>query len=287
MLVVEPEQQRADRVLSALVPAKTGDGAVGRPRVLDLDHRAFAGLVVACCRLRDHAVEPGPFESCQPLGGHIPIAGHRREMDGRGGISQQLFQLRAPIALRRAAEIPSLDRQEVESDECGGHGLRQLRDPGCRGMQAQLQRIEVEPGPRRNDDLSIEHASVRQPFEERLVELGKVTVERPQVAALDEDLRRAAKDDGAKAIPLGLVEQAFTMRQLFGELRQHRFDRRSNRERSRREGGCSVRVLLGCLLLLSPACHPKESIRRRRWNGERQPQSGGLRKRSRNRESGP
>ena len=48
--------------------------------------------------------------------------------------------------------------------------------------------------------------------EQRVVQLGEVAVERPQVAALDVDLVAAAEDDGAEAVPLRLVEQAVARR---------------------------------------------------------------------------
>ena len=68
LVVVEAEQQRADQlVLAVLVPAKAGDDAVGRARVLDLDHRALAGLIRPRRRLGDHAVEAGALEARQPL----------------------------------------------------------------------------------------------------------------------------------------------------------------------------------------------------------------------------
>ena len=51
----------------ALVPAEAGDDAVGGARVLDLDHRALAGLVRAVSRLRDDAVEAGAFEAREPV----------------------------------------------------------------------------------------------------------------------------------------------------------------------------------------------------------------------------
>ena len=71
-------------------------------------------------------------------------------------------------------------------------------------MQAQLQRVEVEPARRRDDDLAVEHAAVRQRVEQRRVQLGKVAIERLEVAALDVDVAAAAKDDRAKAVPLRL-----------------------------------------------------------------------------------
>src|SRR5579862_6523211 len=65
-IVEQPEQQRADGVSSALVPAKSGDDAVSRARVLDLDHRADAGLIARAFRFGDDAVQARALESRQP-----------------------------------------------------------------------------------------------------------------------------------------------------------------------------------------------------------------------------
>ena len=67
MLVVQPEQQRADQSLPALVPAEAGDHAIRRARVLHLDHRALAGLIGAVRGLRDHAIEARALERVEPL----------------------------------------------------------------------------------------------------------------------------------------------------------------------------------------------------------------------------
>ena len=64
--------------------------------------------------------------------------------------------------------------------------------------------------------------------EKQVVQLREVAIQRPQVAALDEDVVAAAIDDGAKAVPLGLVEQIAARRQRVGQLGQHRLDRRRN-----------------------------------------------------------
>jgi len=58
------------------------------------------------------------------------------------------------------------------------------------------------------------------------VQLREVTVERPQVAALDKNVRRAAKDDGAKSVPFRLEEKCPGDRQIVGQLGEHRLDRR-------------------------------------------------------------
>ena len=74
-------------------------------------------------------------------------------------------------------------------------------------MQPQLKGIEIEAVGCDDDDFAVEHAVLRQPFEQGLVQLGKVPVEGPEIPALDIELCLAAKHDGAKAVPLGLVEE--------------------------------------------------------------------------------
>ena len=116
---------------------------------------------------------------------------------------------------------------DIEGDERRGRLFRQLRHARRRGMQSQLQGVEVEAARRGDDDLAVDDAVVREDSrQQRVVQLGKVPIERPQVAALDEHLAAAAKDDGAKAVPLRLVEERAAGRQRVGELREHRLDGR-------------------------------------------------------------
>ena len=71
------------------------------------------------------------------------------------------------------------------------------------------------------------------------MQLGEVPIERTQVAALDVNVRFAAKHDRAKAVPLRLVEER-AGRQIVGELREHRLDRRLDRKAHGCGGGrCS------------------------------------------------
>src|SRR6476620_4445983 len=92
-------------------------------------------------------------------------------------------------------------------------------------MKPHLQRVEVEPLGSGNDDLAIDDTAVGQPESEGVVELGKVAVQRLQVAALDEHLAgSAAKDDRAEAVPLRFVEKRTAGRERFGNARQHRLD---------------------------------------------------------------
>ena len=93
-------------------------------------------------------------------------------------------------------------------------------------MQPQLQRIEVQPLRRRDDDLTVDHAAGGNAFEKRVVQLGKVPVEGSKIAALDVDIGCRAEDDRAESIPLRLVEELPFGRQIIRELGQHRLDRR-------------------------------------------------------------
>ena len=98
-------------------------------------------------------------------------------------------------------------------------------------MEPHLERVEIEPSRRGDHDLAVEDRAGRQAGQEGVVQLWKVAIERPQVAALDEDLVRAAKDDGAKAVPFRLVEERVAGREIRGDFREHRLDGRGDRKR--------------------------------------------------------
>ena len=117
-IVIQPEQQRSDQlVLAVLVPPESGDDAVGGARVLDLDHRALAWLIRAVERLRDHAIETGALESCQPLRRDSAIVRHRRQMDRRLRAAEQPLEAAAALALRDIAKVLAVHGQHIERDE--------------------------------------------------------------------------------------------------------------------------------------------------------------------------
>src|SRR6476646_785675 len=98
-------------------------------------------------------------------------------------------------------------------------------------MKPELQGVEVEPLRSGDDDLAVEHGSRRQLIQEDLVELGKVTIEWSQIAALDEDVVLGAKHNRAESVPLRFVQVAAACGQLFGQLCQHRLDGRGESAR--------------------------------------------------------
>ena len=144
--IVEPEQQRADqRARTVLVPAKARHHAVRAARVLDLDHRSLAGLIRGALVLGDDAVEPGAFEPNEPFLGEAPLATAGGEMEASRRPRERLFERGAPLGLGARAEIVTAVGEHVEGDEgrrCLGG---ELPDARGRRVEAQLQRVEVEP----------------------------------------------------------------------------------------------------------------------------------------------
>src|SRR5262245_38975133 len=100
-------------------------------------------------------------------------------------------------------------------------------------MKPELERIEVESTRAGDDDLSIHHAVERKVGKQRLAKLGKVAIERSQVAALNEEVGAMAENYPAKAIPLRLVKKPASHRQRVRKLSQHRLNRWYDRERHR------------------------------------------------------
>ena len=74
-------------------------------------------------------------------------------------------------------------------------------------MQTLLQGIEVESRACGHHDLAIDDAAGGQTLRKQVVQLGKVSIERTQLAALNHHLPAVAKDQRAKAVPLRLEEE--------------------------------------------------------------------------------
>ena len=135
------------------------------------------------------------------------VACHRRQVDRRFGVREQPLQPHAPLALGDGAQVLPVDGDCVERDERGGRVLRELGDARRGRVESHLQGVEVEPARCGDHDLAVQHRAGREPGQQGVMQLGKVAVERPQIAALDEDLCRAAEHDRAKPVPLRLVEK--------------------------------------------------------------------------------
>ena len=230
-VVEQSEQQRTDhRIPAVLVPAESGDDAVGGARVLDLDHRPLARLVAAVVRLGHHAVQAGAFESRQPVDRGRAVAGHRRHMNRRRDVGERALERPPALGHRLAAQVLAVERQQIERHERGRRRLRELGDARCGRMQPQLQRVEVEPFRRRDHDLAVDDAVGRKSGEQRVVQLGEVAIERPQVAALHEQVACPAKHDRPEAVPFRLEKKRALFRQHVRQLREHGLDRGRDRK---------------------------------------------------------
>jgi len=101
-------------------------------------------------------------------------------------------------------------------------------------VDAEEEGVEVEaPGPR-DHDLAVHHGAIRERSEQRRRQLREVALQRPQVAALQEELVAIPEDDAAEAIPFRLVCPAVALRE--GRLRggEHRLEGWDERQAHRR-----------------------------------------------------
>ena len=106
VVVEQAQQQRADvRARSVLVPAEAGHGAVGRPRVLDLEHRPLAWLVHAGQWLGHDTVKAGALEALEPVAWRRSASKRcRRQVDRRLRLGQGLARSvvrRSPCGVER------------------------------------------------------------------------------------------------------------------------------------------------------------------------------------------
>ncbi len=100
---------------------------------------------------------------------------------------------------------PTASRSKAtNADGVSAASLATREAAGCRRS---CSAIEVEAVRAGDDDLAVDDAAGRERRQQQRVQLGEVAIERPQIAALDEDVGVAAEDDGAEAVPLRLEEE--------------------------------------------------------------------------------
>ena len=97
-------------------------------------------------------------------------------------------------------------------------------------MKPKLQRVEVQAVRRRDHDFAVDDRVRREQAKTGVMQIGEVAIERAQVAALNEDIRFATKDNRAKAVPFRFIQETAAGRKRFGKLGQHRLDRRRDRK---------------------------------------------------------
>ena len=104
------------------------------------------------------------------------------------------------------------EREQVEGDETGGRLLRQLLDPRRGRVDPLLQRLELQLGPGRHEQLAVEHHPLGQLSADCLDDLGEVAGQRFRVAAGELDLVAVAEHQAPKPVPLRLEAEARRLR---------------------------------------------------------------------------
>ena len=179
-VIVESQEQRADRVPSALVPAESGDHTVGRAR------RASPSSWRACPADRGC---PPAWRSPRPdrrlrsrRASGLRSPGLASRASGRAAAPHRQAGLRGVngARLRRLHQALPIGGEQVERDERRRRLLRQLLHPRCGGMQpasgARRSRARAAWGsrfPRRRHSLG-------QALQQRLMQLREIAVERAE-----------------------------------------------------------------------------------------------------------
>ena len=213
-----------------LVPAEASHDTVGRSLVLDLEHRALAGLIGSIEPLGDHPVEAGALEAIEPVPGGRAVAGRGCQVDRGFGAGQRDLEAGPALPLGHRSQILVVDRQQVPGDEARRRLGRQHADPRFGRVDAKQQGPEIERAVAGDDDLAIEHAALRERCAERCGKLRKVAVEGLEVARLRVEGLAVTEDQGTKAVPLRLEQPAVVRREAIDRLGQHRLDGRLERE---------------------------------------------------------
>ncbi len=226
-MVIKAEKKRADRLLAAvLVPAETCHHAVTIAVMFHLQHRALSRLVGTGRRLCHDAVKAGPLEAIEPVK-RLPLIGRRgRQVERRRGTREERDQPLASLREGQRAQVLSLRSENIKCNERGRRRDGEHPDAAGGGMQAKLQRLEVEAVRRHDDNLAVHHRAYAKLRNERIDQLGEVTSEILSLTALDERAGPIAKDDRAEAVPFRLEDPAPTRGKLRNQLRKHRRDRR-------------------------------------------------------------
>jgi len=198
--------------------------------VLDFEHDAFVRLVGAGSGFGDDTIEAGAFEPAKPVERDVTIAGCRCDVDGRGCGGEQRFKLGAALFEGLAAQVAPAFAEKVEEDNRGWRLLGEKLHPRGRGMDAELEGVEIEMAVVRNNELAVENALAGKLGAQRVQELRKIAVEGFLVAALDEDFVAVFEDEGAEAIPLGLEEPVTGGGDLIDAFGEHGEDGRINRQ---------------------------------------------------------
>ena len=158
VVVVQAEQERTHASLPVLVPAETGDHAVGRSRVLDLEHGALARLVGQVRRLGDHAVETGALERFSHSAAVRSLAGHGCQVERRARTSAAGARGSGvpPAAPPSGRGRPAASRSNATND--AGVSSASIATRDAAGCSRICSASKSSPRGGRDHDLAVDHA---------------------------------------------------------------------------------------------------------------------------------
>jgi len=226
LAVVEAEHQARDPG-ALLAPGDAYDDAVGGLLALHLEDAVTRPREVGQSgSLRDHPVEARDLEPVEPALCDGEIAGRRRDRE------RKLLDAFAPLLERQLVHGLAVPEEDIEGDEVRGDFRGELLHPALCGMEAHLQRVEVESAVALDDDLAVQGRARREPLAE-LLQLREITEERSAVTTPEMQFPRHVLEDAAKAVPFRLVLPAVPPGQLVDEFCLHRRKGELGRNRRR------------------------------------------------------
>ena len=151
---------------------------------------------------------------------------HGRHVHPGDARSHVRGQRLAAVRERAGAEVLAVQREQIPGHEARrGLGGEQA-DARIGRMDPEQERIEVEAAGSGDHHLAVDHDPGRQGGHQGRHELGEVALQRPQVAALQDQLVAVPEDEAAEAVPLRLVCPPIAVRQRCLRRGEHRLQGR-------------------------------------------------------------
>ena len=216
------------------MPTETRHNTVRSALVLDLHHGSLVRLVSPGQPLRNDTVEPGTFESYEPIMGARTICCRGRDVHRTARTNRDVgkhpFEDGAALRERTIAEIVVTESKDVEHDDLSRSCISQHAHTRIGWMNALAKRVEVEHAVHFNNDLAIEHATRRQTGKQRGNQLGEVTREGLLVPTAEYHLVAVTEHDRTESVPFRIEQPTVAFRQARRRLCQHRRNRRHHRK---------------------------------------------------------
>ena len=208
-VVVQPSGRPT--IGNRFVPPESSDDAVGGAERADGASRV-AGFVGCLCRLATTPSSPAPSKRSSHSAATLRsrVMGVRYTGGSTPDRSRSSWARRSCCGVSREL-LPSIpaDRRRQTTRAILWRAWRRVRRPDGAATGAHRSRAPaaLRSQSRRRRPIP------RKPVDKGLVQLGEVTIQRTQIAALNVDVALGAEDNRSKAVPLGLEDEAAAGRQ--------------------------------------------------------------------------